>query len=77
SLELPLLFLQGAFPKAKVLPLLVGRRTPELGEALKVVQGDFPGLLVLAVDLSHVGPRFGDAPLSRPLAQEARRRDRG
>jgi len=77
SLELPLFFLKRAFPQAKVLPLLVGRRSPELGEALKVVLRDFPGLLVLAVDLSHVGPRFGDKPLSRPLAEEARRRDLG
>ncbi|WP_167764490.1 AmmeMemoRadiSam system protein B [Thermus tengchongensis] len=77
SLELPLFFLKRAFPQAKVLPLLVGRRSPELGEALKVVLRDFPGLLVLAVDLSHVGPRFGDKPLSRPLAEEARKRDLG
>lgn len=77
SLELPLFFLKGVFPKSKVLPLLVGRRSPELGEALKVVRKDYPGLLVLAVDLSHVGPRFGDPPLSRTLAAEARRRDLG
>ncbi|WP_234554391.1 AmmeMemoRadiSam system protein B [Thermus caliditerrae] len=77
SLELPLFFLKRAFPQAKVLPLLVGRRSPELGEALKVVLKDFPGLLVLAVDLSHVGPRFGDKPFSRPLAEEARKRDLG
>ncbi len=77
SLELPLLFLKGRFPEAKVLPLLVGRRSLELGEALKVAMRDFPGLLVLAVDLSHVGPRFGDPPLTRPLAEEARRRDLG
>lgn len=77
SLELPLFFLKGTFPEAKVLPLLVGRRSLELGEALKVVLKDFPGLLVLAVDLSHVGPRFGDEPLSRSLAEEARRRDQG
>ncbi|TBH21961.1 AmmeMemoRadiSam system protein B [Thermus thermamylovorans] len=77
SLELPLFFLKGAFPRAKVLPLLVGRRSPELGEALRVVLRDYPGLLVLAVDLSHVGPRFGDQPFSRPLAEEARRRDLG
>ncbi|BCZ86814.1 MEMO1 family protein [Thermus thermophilus] len=77
SLELPLFFLKGRFPEARVLPLLVGRRSPELGEALKVVLRDFPGLLVLAVDLSHVGPRFGDTPLTRTLAEEARRRDLG
>ncbi|WP_243029474.1 AmmeMemoRadiSam system protein B [Thermus altitudinis] len=77
SLELPLFFLKGVFPQAKVLPLLVGRGGLELGEALRVVLRDYPGLLVLAVDLSHVGPRFGDPPLSRPLAEEARRRDLG
>ncbi|MCS7219502.1 MAG: AmmeMemoRadiSam system protein B [Thermus sp.] len=77
SLELPLLFLKGAYPGARFLPLLVGRRSPELGEALKVVLRDYPGLLVLAVDLSHVGPRFGDPPLSRSLAEEARKRDLG
>ena len=77
SLELPLFFLKGVFPKSKVLPLLVGRRSPELGEALKMVLKDHPGLVVLAVDLSHVGPRFGDKPFSRPLAAEARRRDLG
>jgi len=77
SLELPLFFLKGRFPEARVLPLLVARRSPELGEALKVVLRDFPGLLVLAVDLSHVGPRFGDTPLTRTLAEEARRRDLG
>lgn len=42
-----------------------------------MVLRDFPGLLVLAVDLSHVGPRFGDTPLTRTLAEEARRRDLG
>ncbi|MFN4072052.1 MAG: AmmeMemoRadiSam system protein B [Thermus sp.] len=77
SLELPLFFLKGAFPQAKLLPLLVGRGSLELGEALRVVLKDHPGLLVLAVDLSHVGPRFGDQPLSRSLAEEARRRDLG
>jgi len=77
SLELPLFFLKGRFGRSRVLPLLVGRRSPELGEALKVVQRDYPGLLVLAVDLSHVGPRFGDGPLTRSLAAEARRRDLG
>jgi Predicted dioxygenase len=77
SLELPLFFLKGRYPKARLVPLLVGRRGPELGEALRVVLKDHPGLVVLAVDLSHVGPRFGDEPLSRPLAEEARRRDLG
>ncbi|MDM7323850.1 MAG: AmmeMemoRadiSam system protein B, partial [Thermus sp.] len=77
SLELPLFFLKGVFPEAKVLPLLVGRGSPQLGEALRVVLRDYPGLLVLAVDLSHVGPRFGDPPLSPTLAEEARRRDLG
>jgi len=77
SLELPLFFLKGLFPKARFLPLLVGQRTAALGEALKAVLSEHPGLLVLAVDLSHVGPRFGDKPLSRPLAEEARRRDLG
>ncbi len=77
SLELPLFFLKGAFPRARVLPLLVGQRSPELGQALGMVLRDYPGLLVLAVDLSHVGPRFGDPPLARPLAEEARRRDQG
>lgn len=77
SLELPLLFLKGTFPRARILPLLVARRSPELGEALKLVLKDHPGLVVLAVDLSHVGPRFGDGPFSRPLAEEARRRDLG
>ncbi len=77
SLELPLFFLKGARPTARYLPILVGRRTPELGEALKVLLEEKPGLLVLAVDLSHVGPRFGDPPLSPALAQEARRRDQG
>ncbi|GGN00618.1 MEMO1 family protein [Thermus composti] len=77
SLELPLFFLKGAFPEARFVPLLVGRRSKELGEALRVVLKERPGLLVLAVDLSHVGPRFGDPPLSPPLAQEARRRDLG
>lgn len=77
SLELPLFFLKGTFPRARVLPLLVARRSPELGEALKMVLKDHPGLVVLAVDLSHVGPRFGDKPFSRPLAEEARRRDLG
>lgn len=77
SLELPLFFLKGTFPRAKVLPLLVGHGSLELGEALKLVLRDYPGLLVLAVDLSHVGPRFGDPPLSRTLAEEARRRDLG
>lgn len=65
SLELPLFFLKGRFPEARVL-LLVARRSPELGEALKVVLRDFPGLLVLAVDLSHVGPCFGDTPSPAP-----------
>lgn len=77
SLELPLFFLKGALPMARFLPLLVGRRTEALGEALKALLGERPGLVVLAVDLSHVGPRFGDPPLSPALAQEARRRDRG
>lgn len=77
SLELPLFFLKGRFGKSRLLPLLVGRRSPELGEALRMVQRDYPGLLVLAVDLSHVGPRFGDGPLTRSLAAEARRRDLG
>ncbi len=77
SLELPLFFLKGTLPQARVLPLLVARRSPELGEALRMVQRDYPGLLVLAVDLSHVGPRFGDGPLTRSLAAEARRRDLG
>jgi len=35
SLELPLFFLKGRFPEARVLPLLVARRSPELGEALR------------------------------------------
>ncbi len=77
SLELPLLFLKGRYGRARLVPLLVGRRGPELGEALKVVLGEYPGLVVLAVDLSHVGPRFGDPPLGRPLAEEARQRDLG
>ncbi len=77
SLELPLFFLKGTYPKARFIPLLVGRRTSALGEALRVVLAEHPGLLALAVDLSHVGPRFGDPPFSRPLAEEARRRDLG
>lgn len=77
SLELPLFFLKGVFPRSKLLPILVGRGSPQLGEALRVVLRDYPGLLVLAVDLSHVGPRFGDPPLSPTLAEEARRRDLG
>ena len=68
SLELPLFFLKGRYPKARLVPLLVGRRGPELGEALRVVLKDHPGLVVLAVDLSHVGPRFGDEPRTRSCA---------
>ncbi|AFV75981.1 AmmeMemoRadiSam system protein B [Thermus oshimai] len=77
SLELPLFFLKGVYPEAKVLPLLIGERSPELGEALRVLMGEFPGLLVLAVDLSHVGPRFGDRPLDPALAEAAREKDLG
>lgn len=77
SLELPLFFLKGALPQARFLPLLVGQRSPELGEALRVLLEEKPGLVVLAVDLSHVGPRFGDPPLARPLAERARRQDLG
>ncbi len=77
SLELPLFFLKGLLPKAHFLPILVGRRSPELGEALRLLLKERPGLLVLAVDLSHVGPRFGERPLDLGLAEEARRRDRG
>ena len=75
SLELPLFFLKGRWPKARYLPLLVQRGTREVEEALWVFLQDWPAFLVLAVDLSHVGPRFGDAPFAPPLAQRARGKD--
>lgn len=75
SLELPLFFLKGRWPRARYLPLLVGHSTPQVEEALRVFLKDRPAFLVLAVDLSHVGPRFGDPPFSPPLARAARQKD--
>ncbi|MGQ9753492.1 MAG: AmmeMemoRadiSam system protein B [Thermaceae bacterium] len=75
SLELPLFFLKGRWPNARYLPLLVGKATPLLAETLRAFLKDRPAFLVLAVDLSHVGPRFGDEPFSPSLAQRARGKD--
>ncbi len=77
ALELPLFFLKGRWPQARYLPLLVQQSTPLVEEALRLLLKDRPSFLVLAVDLSHVGPRFGDAPFSLPVAKRAREKDLG
>ncbi len=57
SLEVELPFLQVLFPEAEVLPLTVGRASPEeVAEVLEHVWGDDDTAIVVSSDLSHYLP---------------------
>jgi AmmeMemoRadiSam system protein B len=57
SLEVELPFLQVLFPEAEVLPLTVGRASPEeVAEVIERVWGDDDTAIVVSSDLSHYLP---------------------
>jgi hypothetical protein len=64
SIEVQVPFVQTVFPRAKILPVVVGSRDPVLcarfGEALAAAAGSTKILIVASSDLSHY-PRYEDA----------------
>ena len=80
SIEFPALFVKAVWPEARVLPLIVASddeaRLSELAEALRLLAQDRPLFPLLAVDLSHVGGRFGHGPIEPELKAQAERTDR-
>lgn len=79
SVEFPAVFVKARWPSSKILPLIVASddrlALRELAEALALLQKSHPFFPLLAVDLSHVGGRFGHGPINRALADRARRTD--
>ncbi len=80
SIEFPALFVKAAWPNAKVLPLIVSSEDEaalaELAEALRLLAKERPFFPLLAVDLSHVGGRFGHGPIAPELKKKAETTDR-
>jgi len=80
SIEFPAIFVKAAWPSAKVLPLIVASEDEaalkELAEALRLLAKERPFFPLLAVDLSHVGGRFGHGPIGPELKNKAERTDR-
>ncbi len=81
SIEFPAVFLKAFWPETKVLPLIVASddrtRLGELARALALLRREAPFFPLLAVDLSHVGGRFGHGGIERNLKETAERTDRG
>jgi AmmeMemoRadiSam system protein B/AmmeMemoRadiSam system protein A len=82
ALEIELPFLQRALGAFELVPLLLGRITPQQAEAVaEAIRPELgPGdLVVISTDFTHHGGRFGYAPLagSQDLPAELAELDRG
>ena len=81
SVEFPAVFVKAFWPNARILPLIVASEDEaalgELAEALALLRRDRPFFPLLAVDLSHVGGRFGHGGIEPGLKARAEATDRG